>query len=153
MSDTSPLLNLERIERLDLLPGLYGQVLAPAAVSEELSKGSQIYEGLPWLSFVSVLDRALVDRLSADLDPGEAEAIALAIEKKADLILVDEKRGRRIATANGLQVTGLLGVLASAKRKELIPEVKTVLDELSEKAGFWLAPELRSEYLQGLGEE
>jgi predicted nucleic acid-binding protein len=83
---------------------------------------------------------------------GEAEAIALAIEYGADLFLVDERRGRRMASAAGLKVMGLLGVLAGAKRAGLLAKVKPVLDELIQVARFWIEPKLYQAVLEELDE-
>jgi len=86
------------------------------------------------------------------LDPGEAEAIVLAIERRADLLLVDERRGRQAAAAAGLKVTGLLGVVAQAKRAGLIDFAKPVLDELIRTARFWIRADLYRRVLTELGE-
>jgi len=88
----------------------------------------------PWLIVATATDQDRVQELREDLDPGEAEAIALAI-------------GRRAATAAGLTVTGLLGVVARAKRAGLIDLAKPVLDELIQIARFWIGPELYGEVL------
>jgi predicted nucleic acid-binding protein len=72
-------------------------------------------------------DQERVQELRGYLDPGEAEAIVLAIELRADLLLVDERRGRRVASAAGLAITGLLGVIATAKRAGLIDLAKPLL--------------------------
>jgi uncharacterized protein len=158
ISDTSPVLNLARIGRLQLLPLLYGQVLIPSAVFEELTASKQ---DLPpaidlaaetWLIVANAKDRARVQQLREDLDPGEAEAIVLAVERRADLLLVDERRGRRTATAAGLKVTGLLGVVARAKQAGLIDLGKPVVDELIQIARFWIGPDLYGEVLAELGE-
>jgi predicted nucleic acid-binding protein len=76
----------------------------------------------------------------------------LAVEQHADLLLVDERRGRRAAAADGLHVIGLLGVVASAKRAGLIDLGKPVLDELIQIARFWIGPDLYAEVLRELGE-
>jgi uncharacterized protein len=99
-----------------------------------------------------VRDTSRVAQLRAELDLGEAEAIALALEKRADLVLVDERLGRRAARALGLRVTGLLGVLAEAKRAGLIERVKPVIEDLQERAGFWISAELVSQVLSDLDE-
>ena len=158
VSDTSPILNLARIGRLELLPALYHHVIIPSAVYDELVASKR---DLPpaidlaserWLTVATPADQAKVQKLRAELDPGEAAAIALAIERRADLLLVDERRARRIAIASGLTVTGLLGTLARAKRSGLIPLAKPVLDELIQTARFWIGPELYREVLDALGE-
>jgi predicted nucleic acid-binding protein len=158
VSDTSPILNLARIGRLQLLPSLYRQVLIPSAVYEELtaSKGdlspSIDLASESWLIVASAKDQKRVQELREDLDIGEAEAIVLAIERGADLLLVDERRGRRTATAAGLTVTGLLGVVARAKRAGLIELGKPVLDDLIQIARFWIGPDLYAEVLAELRE-
>ena len=155
VSDTSPVLNLARIGRLELLPLLYGEVLIPSAVYQELTRSKKDLPpaidlpSLPWLKVATAKDQNRVQELREDLDPGEAEAIVLAIECRADLLLVDERRGRRTATAAGLTVTGLLGVVARAKQAGLIDLAKPVLDELIYIARFWIGPEL---YAAVLGE-
>lgn len=158
VSDTSPILNLSRISRLELLPSLYGEVLIPSAVYAELTDyrddlppGVDL-ASLAWLRVSAAADQERVRVLRENLDAGEAEAIALAVGCGADLLLVDERRARRIASAAGIPVTGLLGVLAAAKRVGLIHQVKPVLDELIEVARFWIGPELYMEVLAQLGE-
>ena len=101
---------------------------------------------------VSANDQQRVQDLRENLDPGEAEAIILAIERRADLLLVDERRARRTANAAGIAVTGLLGVVAGAKRAGLIDLAKPVLDELIQTARFWIGPDLYAEILAKLGE-
>ena len=136
VSNTSAVLNLARIGRLELLRLLYQQVLIPSAVSLELSDSRNDLPpavdlaSMPWLIVASATDRNRVQELREELDAGEAEAIVLAIERRADILLVDERRARKTATAAGLAVTGLIGVVARAKRDGLIDLAKPVLDEL-----------------------
>jgi predicted nucleic acid-binding protein len=104
------------------------------------------------LTIATPKDQARVQKLREDLDPGEAEAIVLAIERRADLLLVDERRAWQIATDAGLTVTGLLGTVARAKLAGLIPLAKPVLDELIQTARFWIGPQLYQEVLKELGE-
>lgn len=100
----------------------------------------------------SASDRKRVEELRQHLDLGEAEAIVLAVERRADLLLVDERRGRRLASAAGLAITGLLGVIATAKRVGLIDLARPVIDELIQNARFWTGPDLYAEVLSELGE-
>ena len=158
VSDTSPVLSLARIGRLDLLRTLYQQVLIPSAVYEELrdaasrSHGSIDFDSFEWLVVGVASDRRRVEELCADLDPGEAEAIVLAIERRADVLLIDERRGRRTASSAGLTVTGLIGVVAQAKRTGVIEKAKPILDELIRTGRFWVGPRLYAEVLAQLGE-
>ena len=112
VSDTSPILNLVAIERLELLKDLYGSIVIPPAVSAELHDNG-IFLATDWIQVVEPLNRAAVEALRADLDAGESEAIVLAQQLKASLLLIDERLGRRAATQLGLDVTELSGVLAS----------------------------------------
>jgi len=158
VSDTSPVLNLARIGRLELLPSLYRQVVVPAAVYEELTASKSDLppaidlDSMPWLIVATASDRKQVQDLREHLDAGEAEAIILAVERRADLLLVDERRARRTAIARGITVTGLLGVVAQAKRAGLIDLAKPVLDELIHVARFWIGSDLYTEVLAELGE-
>jgi predicted nucleic acid-binding protein len=98
------------------------------------------------------MNRVLVTALQAELDEGEAEAIALAIQLKAHLLLLDERRGRAVASRLGLRFIGLLGVLVEAKQKGYISRVKPLLDHLIAKAGFWVSHQLYARVLREVGE-
>lgn len=108
-------------------------------------------ERVPWIFVASAVDRLQVEESCQRLDLGEAEAIVLALERHADWLLVDERRGRKTATESGLVVTGLLGVLVP-KRRGAITEVKPLLDDLVQIARFWIGPTLYAEVLAELGE-
>jgi hypothetical protein len=96
-------------------------------------------------------DQTLVNILLLELDRGEAEALALAAELKADLLLIDESKGRAIAARLGFVHIGLLGMLVQAKQRGLIVAVKPILDDLIARAGFWSA-ELYQRVLQAASE-
>lgn len=159
VSNTSPITNLAAIGHLDLLSQLFGRLLVPQAVVEELSRGHEhsmgrvIVGNIEWLESRPVGDAALVASLTLELDPGEAEAIALAHEVSAQLVLMDERRGRHVAKKLGLTPLGLLGVLVLAKRRGLIDELRPLLDELANKAGFWIGEELFAQILREASEQ
>ena len=108
VSNTSPITNLAIIGQLDLLALMYGSVTIPQAVWHELViKGAHLPSAqrvahASWLHVRAVKNQALVQSLRQDLDPGEAEAIALALEMGADLLLIDERIGRESAQHLGL---------------------------------------------------
>ncbi len=148
VSDTSPISNFLLINRIQLLPDLYKEVLIPTGVAEELRRleaaRDRVSELLQsdWITVQTVADRTLYEELRLRLDYGESEAIALAIELQADLLLIDETKGRRVAKSYGLSITGLLGVLLEAKAKGLIPSVQALMDQLIEVARFYIHPTL-----------
>lgn len=78
--------------------------------------------------------------------------LSLALEKKADLVLMDEREGRAVATALKLTTMGLLGILLLARQRLLIPLVAPLLDRLEQDARFWIAPSLRASILSAAGE-
>jgi predicted nucleic acid-binding protein len=114
VSDTTPLKYLVLIEAIDVLPRMYGRVLIPAAVWGELSQPGTPKPVLKWMaqcpSWLEVTNpRSSPDPTMSDLDEGEANAITLALERRADLLLLDERDGTAVARTRGLTVTGKLG--------------------------------------------
>ena len=106
-------------------------------------------------SFITVVrprDQEAVARLAAELDSGEAEAIILASELDADLLLVDERKGRLAANRFGLRSTGLLGVLLEAKKADLLDCLSPILDDLTDRAGFRVSAAVKAEFLKLAGE-
>ena len=158
VSDASPLIALAAVGWLRLLHVLYGDVLVPEAVHREVTTanfhapGAAEVSDAEWIRVQSVQERTLVAALSLELDPGEAEAIALAIESGADLLLIDERRGRAAANRLGIRVVGVLGVLIEAKGRGILPEVRPVLDALAAEAGFRVREALYRRVLEVAGE-
>ena len=105
-----------------------------------------------WLRSRAVGNQRLAGALANDLDKGEAEAIALATEIQADVILIDEKDGRSFARQAGLPVRGVLGILMRAKAKAEIDSLKAEIGALRIRAGFFVAPALEAEVLRSVGE-
>ena len=90
--------------------------------------------------------------MANELDKGEAEAIALATEIQADVLLIDEREGRSFARQAGLPVRGVLGILIRAKAKAEIDSVRAEIEALRSRAGFFVAPSLEAEVLRNVGE-
>jgi predicted nucleic acid-binding protein len=134
VSDTSVITSLIHIGREQLLAELHGRVLIPPAVQQELSR---THIQIPhFLEVRFIHDLAAVARLKAELDLGEAEAIVLAKENKADLLLIDEKLGRQIALREGLRISGLLGLCVEAKAIGKISSLRELVQKLELEAGF-----------------
>lgn len=158
VSDASPLIALAAVGQVDLLHQLYATVLVPDAVHQEVTAqspdapGAAQVRGAEWIHSVMVRDRILVEALCIDLDRGEAEAIALAVERSAELLLMDERRGRAAAVRLGRRVVGVLGILIQAKHERHLPAVKPVLDALERDAGFRVSRELYARVLTEAGE-
>lgn len=158
VSDTSPILNLAIIGQLHLLPRLYGTVIIPQAVYAEIvimgagQVGATEVAQAEWIECKQITNRPLARSLESELDVGEAEAIVLAVELKADLLLIDERKGRIVAQRLGVNSVGLLGILIKAKHEGLIAAVDLIMDDLRNKAGFWISDDLYNYVLQIAGE-
>jgi predicted nucleic acid-binding protein len=154
VSNTSPLRYFVVIGLADLLPEVLGPIVIPQGVQSELSHPSAPEPVRLWLSakpaWLSVKVAGEPDvELSALLDRGEAEAITLAIETLPDFLLMDERKGRRLAEERGLTVIGALGVLLEASRRGLVDQPMNVLDQLK-AAGFRASRRLVDEFLARL---
>ena len=158
VSDTSVLINLAWLDRLPLLNKLYGDLLIPSAVWHEVVErragkpGADDVKVADWIEVREVVNTALVRALRQDLDAGEAEAIALAVEMDADLLLMDERLGRATAQHFGLRYIGLIGVLMMARQRKLITEIKPDLDRLRQVAGFYISESLYKRVLKDVAE-
>ena len=141
VSDTSPITSLLSIDLIEILEKMYQRVIIPDAVYKEL-----VEEHITLPVFIEIehaRDKNYIDALKKELDEGEAEAIVLAKEKDADILLIDEKKGRRIAEREGIAIIGLIGVLLAAEKKGFIKSVIEVISLLHTKAGFHISESLR----------
>ena len=158
VSDTSPLINLAAVDQLDLLRKLYDTIVIPQAVYDEIviegkgQAGSAEIATSDWIEVRQIANRPMVKTLEADLDVGEAEAVVLAVELEAGLLLIDERKGRAAAARLGINHIGLLGVLVKAKHDGLIPAVGPLMDQLMTRAGFWISDDLYTHILQATDE-
>jgi len=148
VSNTSPISSLAKVDKLSLLENIYGQVNIPQAVYDELTdvrageKVNNAIKNANWIKIRSVTNRQLVKKLELNLDQGEAEAIILAIELNANQLLIDERLGRQEAKKLGLSLIGVLGMLLIAKKRGLISNVKSVIDDLITQTTFRLGEQL-----------
>lgn len=153
VSDTSSLCSLALINQISLLQQLYQTVIIPGVVADELASApdSRITDILlqQWIKIQSLNHSLLAEQLQRDrgLDAGEAYAIALAIELKADSLLIDERLGRREAKKLGIPIIGILGILILAKQRGLVLQVKPVMNRLISDASFRVSPQLYQEIL------
>jgi hypothetical protein len=156
VSDTSPILSLALIGRLDLLHELYGTIVIPDAVRSELvatdQGGAQEIAQTDWIITCSITPDAILKLLLREVDRGEAEAIGLALQLNADVLLIDERKARHLAAYLELGVVGLLDVLQEAKQRQLITSVKPVLDDLIARARFRVSHKLYQRTLFTAGE-
>jgi predicted nucleic acid-binding protein len=134
--DSSPLIALAIVDRLDLLECIFEKVFVPVSVFNELTKANkpeaQQIAGWAQGKIVAASNEQLIRSFSLLLDMGEAEAMTLYFEKEADFLLIDEKKGRKIAHYNKINVVGTLGILLLAKQKGLIPSVRPLIESLQQ---------------------
>ncbi|UMZ72611.1 DUF3368 domain-containing protein [Natranaerofaba carboxydovora] len=154
--NSSPLINLSKAKCLNIIIDLFGQIMIPEEVYNELIIEGKDKEGVNKISELVDKNHILVEKVSnipllialkSHLDIGEAAAIVLALEFKADLVVIDEKQARKYAGDYNLNKTGVIGLLIQAKNKELISEVKCYL-ELIIRKGFYINENLYYEILR-----
>jgi predicted nucleic acid-binding protein len=144
VSDASPLIVFHQIGRLDLVRAVLGEVLIPSVVAREIAPS--LGEPLPWMRVMTSPSVRDPFPWESTLDPGEAEAIALALEVSAGQILLDDRPARRTAEQLCLFVVGSLGILLEAHRLGLVRDVQAELDAMI-NAGFYVGDALYAEVL------
>ncbi len=155
--DSTILIGLAKIGRLDLLKEIFSKITVPEEIFREVVEkgagkpGSESIKDSPWIEVVQVKDTTQVDLLMIFLEKGEAEVLALAKQLGADLILVDEEKARKSALIAGYEVVGLLGILILGKKLGLVDQVRPLINELREKK-FRISDKVVSETLKRVGE-
>lgn len=153
VSNSSPLIHLAKIDRLSLLPTFFREILVPEAVYQECveveghPEGRKQIKQADWINVLNIENKSLKKALSRMLDVGEAEAIVLALEESADLILLDEYEARGVAREFDLHITGVIGILLRANAEGRIKRIGEEFQRLRE-TGFWISDELYKEILQ-----
>lgn len=148
VANTSPLLNLELIGRLDLLLDQFSAIVVPEQVWDELAFGQEGLDELRDAGFLTVEpvdEDDLYVEIAHELDAGETAAITYALHHGAGLVLLDEREGRRVAKRHGLAVTGVIGILLRGERDGSV-DLEGGLDALRE-AGFWISEDLYADVL------
>ncbi|MDQ6845007.1 MAG: DUF3368 domain-containing protein [Bacteroidota bacterium] len=140
ISDTSPLVCLLHLEKINLLKNLFEDVIIPPAVFEELVNAKIVDEAFlqsyTFIQIKSPSNKKEVEELLVVLDKGESEAIVLSKELKVDLLPIDEAPGREIAKKIGIPIKGVLGILLQAKQSNLIKDIKPLIEQLQTEINF-----------------
>lgn len=161
ISDSSTMIHLAAIGRLGLLKRFFQQVTIPTAVWREGVEQGEDRLGVRevararkdgWIRVIEPSGTALLQLLKRDLDDGEAEVIALTLEHKRALALLDEADAREIADLYDLAKTGVIGILIRANQEGIIELLRPELDKLLQQAGFWIAEKLYHQALESVGE-
>ncbi|MDM8530178.1 DUF3368 domain-containing protein [Anaerolineales bacterium HSG25] len=157
ISNATPLITFARIGRLDLLQEMVKQLVIPVAVEQEISGYRPTIYGTidlakeDWITVKTVVSPKQVQLLLPTLDQGEAEVIALALEQKARLVLIDELAGRQVAQSLGLPITGSVGVLIQAKQTGKIQAIKPFVDKMTQQ-GIYFSARFIAQVLKSVGE-
>ncbi len=157
ISDTSPLRALAAIGGLNWLNELFAEVIVPPEVARELLNPPGDLppvdvRDLDWIAVETPANSHRVAELKRELDSGEAEAIALAEERHANWLLIDERAGREVAESLGLSVMGTMAIILKARDQQLCPAVRPLLNRLQQEFRFFISPHLRQQILEKAGE-
>jgi len=161
VADSSTVISLAAIGRLSLLQEFHGKVLIPPVVWREVVTEGRGKPGAAeveqarlagWIEVVCPSNEDLVRFLKAELDEGEAEAVALAVECRAEAVFLDEAEARKAAEVYGLPKAGVVGILLRAKLEGRISSLRSELDRLRTQAGFRLSETIYHRVLQEAGE-
>lgn len=150
VANTTPIISLCSIGKLDILEKLFGEIIVPEAVYSEIkNKEHYGYEEIDskFIKVEKIKGISYRDLLLNQLDVGEAETIILAKELNADNVIIDEKLGYQIARNTGLNVVRTLSILLLAKDKGIIENVRPSLDEMLQK-GRWYSKYVYNEFLK-----
>ena len=157
VSDTSPIRALHHLCLLPILGQLFERIVVPPAVVQELISppprfASVKLDGYSFFEVRAPHDIVQVQQFLLNLDAGESEALAVAMEIHAEAVLMDEAAGRRAATENGIVWFGTLGILLLAKNQGHLGQIRPLIDRLIEELDFFVSEKLRQEVLELAGE-
>ncbi len=158
VADTSVILNLCLVGQEHLLQHLFGEILCPTLVCAEfkrLTESDPRFPGLVFPDFIKVIPAKGIQPellLNHKIHAGEIEAISLALNANAQALLIDERAGRKAASAQGLRCIGILGILLQAKFLGFIEAISPLISELMARGRFRIAPGLVEKILEAAGE-
>lgn len=140
IANTTPLISLAEIDCFDILQKLYGEIVIPNAVFEEIKSepAKTLVKNCDFIRICAVKDYSLKRIFSSRLHAGEIDVLLLANEQKADLLIIDDNAAKKTAKFIGFKVTGTLGILLNGKKNGYIRNIKPLLDKL-EKNGFYVS--------------
>lgn len=142
ISDTSCFIILSKIEKLDLLKSVYGQIVTTSDIVEEF--GEQLPD---WIIIEHVADKSRQRILELQIDRGESSAIALALETQNCTLILDDFKARKIAQQLGITITGTIGVIVKAKLIGIIPSIKPYIEKIKE-TNFRISAEIELQALK-----
>lgn len=147
IADTSCFIILTKIEELEILQKVYGEIITTTEIVNEFG------EKLPsWIKVKEVIDKQKQQLLEFQIDKGESSAIALALETESSTVVLDDIKARKIAKHLGLNYTGTLGILIKAKLLGIIPSISPIIAKIKQ-TNFRLSPELELQVLKEANEE
>lgn len=156
IADSSPLILLAKIERLDILSSLYDEIYIPEAVHNEINaiqdKVSEIVNSTPFIIRQSIVNTELLNGFPKTLHNGEIEAMVLYQERNADLLIMDDKRAVSEARRRGQNVVGLLGVIVKAKQEGIVDSIRQILNDLTLKHNYYISDDLVEGICKEFGE-
>ena len=142
ISNTSCLIVLDNIGMLDILKELYGKIIITRQVKDEF--GENVPE---WIEVEEVNDKKYMELVEKFVDLGEASTIALAVEKNESIVILDDMKARKLAQKLNLKMTGTIGIIIKARKKNIITSIAKVLNKLK-KDGFRISENLEREALR-----
>lgn len=154
IANATPIISLSSVKQSFIFQALFQRIAIPRAVDDELKateKPGADFSDNDWVDVITVKNRALVQALEKDLDKGESEVIALGKELNADVVIIDESIGYRIAMHLDLPVVRTLSILATAKSRGIIANISPILKEMIQK-GRWYSNDVVTQFLNSVGE-
>jgi len=159
VSNTTPISNFLHIDRIDILRAMFNKIHIPPAVKQEIE--ASFSHNMTWRNCLKdgffiiqeIKNQWISDQLIEKLHIGEAEALCVCMENNSKLCLLDDKDAREIAGKNNIMITGTLGILIQAKKRNQIESVKHYMDELKKHHYFWISNDMYSKVLRLSGED